>query len=801
MKRIAFLTTVALSLCALSSCTEDSLGLDVVGGNKGDIIITTDPFSKVESLTRTDFTPGKDSVRVCWATGDKIGIVPDGGRQIYFDVDPTKGITEKAVFDGRAWNLRDFATYYAYYPFSNVNNSDEISVENIHFTLATQVIKNSWGNTDHLGAADLLVGSGNQPENSALKIQFNHLCALVRFTLDLKNVSIGEEITQFQISVPNEYNTFIYDAEVNLKDDNPHLVARTGGSSNSWAINFENVTKEWGNDIVSFYAILPPAQLKDKTLEAELTTKKDGRYQTTSFYCEMQQNLVAGKAYDLEMTYDQYTPVIRMDGTQVIWLGNKSDSIVLVPIKPHVFDMGIVTGQTQSVRRWQYDNATQVTTTAVVANEFYIGQTEVTQGQWKAVMGQLPCAQPIEDDSYPVVGMDFNTAHLFCKKLSAMTGRRFHLPSDAQWQLAAMSSNSTELASFIYPGSNKQDDVVIYDQNAPHGHMALARSGSTNGAGLYNMGGNVKEIIYNYAEAPVNDIRVNYFGPAHGDEFITRGAGWKTSYSDAKNIAMVTCPGERHPISSGGSDDIGLRVVCADEIIETVNDKWQFAYGYVDLGLPSGTLWATADLSQDFDFKKGKVNLVDYQIPFMKEVSFSANIQIQLTLHMDHYYSFYDDVDGSRTSTDNDDYCPSNPSSAQCLQGSKKLAIESQMGEHWSTPSQAQWIELFKHTSMTHANSVAILTSGANGKSIYFRMAGYANGSQVYKDWGEYAAYWSSDYDPVTSWATDWIVNTVWTSARAAIMDEDNDKESDRWGTSNKLKMRAVVNPNTTQLK
>ena len=83
----------------------------------------------------------------------------------------------------------------------------------------------------------------------------------------------------------------------------------------------------------------------------------------------MQQNLVAGKAYDLEMTYDQYTPVIRLDGTQVIWLGkNNSDSIVMVPIKPHVIDMGIVTGQTQSVRRWQYDNATQVTTTAVVAN-------------------------------------------------------------------------------------------------------------------------------------------------------------------------------------------------------------------------------------------------------------------------------------------------------------------------------------------------------------------------------------------------------------------------------------------------
>lgn len=808
MKRIAFLTTVALSLCALSSCTEDPLGLDVVSGNKGDIIITTEPFSNGESLTRTEVKPDYDSVSVYWATGDKIGIVPDGGRQIYFDVDPTVENTKKAVFDGRAWNLRDFVTYYAYYPYSNANNSDSISVENIHFSPVPQVIRNKWNDTDHLGAADLLVGSGVQPENSALNIQFKHLCALVKFTISLDRIETGSNITQFRIFVStdtdNENGTFIYDAEVNLKDDNPHLVARTGGTSNSWAISFENIVKESAETTsASFYAILPPAQLNGKTLEAVLSTNKNGRYNTTSYYIDMQQNLVAGKAYDLKMAYGDSDPVVRLDGTQVVWFDGAygKDSIVMVPIKPHVFDMGIVTGHATDSERAKFDddNNTPITTTAYVTNDFYIGETEVTQGQWKAVMGELPCAQPVEDDSYPVVGVEYYRAHLFCERLSALTGLRFHLPSSAQWQLAAMASNNADLASYYYPGSYKMEDVVVYKLNAPHGHMALARSGAPNGAALYNMGGNVKEIIYDLAEdAPANRSMVNYFGPASGDAYLTRGAGWKSNYDEASKYSLITCPGERHPLDLKRYDDIGLRVVCSDEIIENVGGKWLFAYGYVDLGLSTGTLWATADLNHDYENMKGRVNLVDYKLKFMKEVdAFSQNKLLE-----NRYYSFYDDVCGDKRSTDNDDYRPSSPSSARCLQGDKKLAIEYQMGDHWQTPSLAQWSELFRSTMITHADNCVILTSKANGKKIYFRLAGYKDDYEDSpEERNESAYYWSSDYDPVTNSITNWLFDTLWTKAKLAAMNDDDEKETDRWGTSYKLKMRAVVNPNTTKIK
>lgn len=791
-KNIASLAWAVISLWASSACTDDLSDFSVpTNGGKGDIIITTPDFQQVdEAETRSVVNPKDEIVEVLWAINDKIGIVPDGGRQITFNVNASKRITDVAVFDGRAWNLRDFATYYAYYPYSNVNSADSISAGNIHFPPVEQVIKGDWESTEHLGAADLLVGSGQQPENSALKIQFKHLCALVKFTIPLTKISSGDEIRQFRLSVPDEYETFIYDGEVDLKADKPQLVARSGGRGEGWAIRFEGIVKEKGMEQASFYGIMPPAALKGKVLEATLTTAKGNK--VVNYYHEMKQDIEAGKAYDLEMKYDKYDPVVKLDGTQVVWFDGRQgrDSIVMVPISSHAFDMGYIPGQTD--KRAVY-NGTPIETKAFITNDFYIGETEVTQGQWKAVMGELPCEQPITGDSYPVVGMSRSDAWRFCVKLSNRTGRRFHLPSSAQWQLAAMSASSSELATFAYPGSHKMDDVVVYSETAPHGHMAMARAGTPNGAGLYHMGGNVKEFIYNCYEEPVNHSVVNYFGPAVTDYYMSRGASWKSDFDQAEELSQVTCPGEKYHWEFAKSEEVGLRVVCADEIIENAGGKWQFAYGYVDMGLPSGTLWASSDLQWEYPDYDGNMSLMDYKLNVMDGMDDSKRYQ----LRADSYFSFYDDVRGGNKSTNNDDYRPDNPSSAQNLQGDKKLAIEYHLGENWLTPSQAQWSELFKNTDMTTDGEYAILTSKINGKKLYFKLSGYCEGGGTAKDKGKIAYYWSSDYDPVSSSVISWLVDTMWTKAQLAKMTKgSNKKETDRWGTSYKFKMRAVLHPN-----
>lgn len=789
---------MALSLWTFSACTDDLSDMGLLGSRKGDVVITTPAFEQVvKAETRTVITPKKDIVEVRWAENDKIGIVPDGGSQIYFDVNPYLNITDVAVFDGRAWNLRDFATYYAYYPYSNINNDDSISAGNIHFPPVEQIIKDRWDNTEHLSAADLLVGSGQQPENSALKIKFNHLCALVKFTLPVSKVADGAEIRQFLITVPGDDNLFIYDAEVDLTADHPELVARPGGSGKGWAVSFDKVTKKEGDVNVSFYGIMPPAALKNKTLEAQLTTFYKGERHVYKYSYDMVQDVAAGKAYDLVMNYESYDPLVNLAGTQVIRFrnGDISDSIVMVPIKPHGIQMGIIPDQPNL--QATFDNH-PITTSAYITHEYFIGQTEVTQGQWKTVMGELPGKQPIEDDVYPVVGMSFKQAEEFCARLTTLTGLRFHLPSDAQWQLAALSSSiaSKGIASTPYPGSHNMDDVVVYAETAPHGHMSMALSGTPNGAGLYHMGGNVKEFIYNSYELPVNREVVNYFGPANSTlDCVVRGASWKTTGTQAVELSRVNSPGDHIALDNSASDEVGLRVVYANEIIQTVNKEWQFAYGYVDMGLPSGTLWATSDLRCESYNKTGVLALMDCKLDVMD----GMNEKTKSSLASGTYFSFYNDKTGSSISTSNDDYRPSDPSHSRSLQGNTDLAIESNLGNNWLTPTEAQWRELFNNTDKSIEGDYVVLTSRHTGNQLYFKLSGYREGTDSAKDKGSKAYYWTSNYDPVSNFITEYFNGTTWTKAKLAIIGKD-DKTTDRWGTSYKLKLRAILNPNTTKI-
>ncbi|TWW08379.1 hypothetical protein E3A20_24920 [Planctomyces bekefii] len=68
---------------------------------------------------------------------------------------------------------------------------------------------------------------------------------------------------------------------------------------------------------------------------------------------------------------------------------------------------------------------------------FYMGRTEVTQGQWKKVMGTEPWKGKSfvkEGDDYPAVDVSWGDSVEFCKKLSAMEGKVYRLPTEAEWE-------------------------------------------------------------------------------------------------------------------------------------------------------------------------------------------------------------------------------------------------------------------------------------------------------------------------------------------------------------------------------
>jgi formylglycine-generating enzyme required for sulfatase activity len=137
---------------------------------------------------------------------------------------------------------------------------------------------------------------------------------------------------------------------------------------------------------------------------------------------------------------------------------------------------------------------------------FLLGRFEVTQAQWRAVsdfpriaLDLSPEPAQIKGDNLPVGIVSWEEAVEFCARLSKATGRRYRLPTEAEWEYACR-AGSTDAFAF---GPNVMPDVVNYDGNVPYGAAPVGVSrgapvpvgslGLANLFGLYDMHGNVWE--------------------------------------------------------------------------------------------------------------------------------------------------------------------------------------------------------------------------------------------------------------------------------------------------------------------
>ena len=125
----------------------------------------------------------------------------------------------------------------------------------------------------------------------------------------------------------------------------------------------------------------------------------------------------------------------------------------------------------------------------VTLSDFYIGETEVTCGLWKAVMGSDP-SHFKKGDNYPVEEVSWNDCQRFIEKLNRKTGKTFRLPTEAQWEYAARGGKKSN--GYKYSGSNNLSQVAWYNYNSS-GATHAVKTKSPNELRIYDMSGNVWE--------------------------------------------------------------------------------------------------------------------------------------------------------------------------------------------------------------------------------------------------------------------------------------------------------------------
>ena len=167
----------------------------------------------------------------------------------------------------------------------------------------------------------------------------------------------------------------------------------------------------------------------------------------------------------------------------------------------------------------------------VTLDDFHISETQVTQGLWKAVMGDNPSCFKKGDD-YPVECVSWNDiVNKFLPELNRQTGKNFCLPTEAQWEFAARGGNKSK--GYKYSGSNNIKDVAIYDEvsydlgeNNPNYGTHAVKSKSPNELGIYDMSGNVWEWCQDWSDDYNSEPQTDPTGPSSGSSRVLRGGSW-----------------------------------------------------------------------------------------------------------------------------------------------------------------------------------------------------------------------------------------------------------------------------------
>lgn len=200
-------------------------------------------------------------------------------------------------------------------------------------------------------------------------------------------------------------------------------------------------------------------------------------------------------------------------------------SIEMVKVEAGTFMMGATR---EGMRYEKMDKKELPAHKVSLTKEYFIGKFEVTQLLWNTIMENNPSKN--KGEKLPVEQVSWNDCQIFIAKLNRITGRKFRLPTEAEWEYAARGGNKSK--GYLYSGSDIAEDVAWYNavsgRRIGSGHSHKVGAKHANELGLFDMSANVYEWCQDFWVEYNNQEQIDPVGPQKGINHVYRGGSWYT---------------------------------------------------------------------------------------------------------------------------------------------------------------------------------------------------------------------------------------------------------------------------------
>ena len=240
----------------------------------------------------------------------------------------------------------------------------------------------------------------------------------------------------------------------------------------------------------------------------------------------------------------------------------------------------------------------------VLLSDYAIGETEVTQELWQAVMGSNPSGHT-GNLQRPVEGVSWYDCQNFIYKLNQLTGENFRLPTEAEWEYAARGGFNSQ--RYVYSGGSSVHDVAWYFTNSDY-HTHPVKQKQSNELGIYDMSGNVSEWCYDWYGSYSSTAQTDPVGLTQGTNRVLRGGDYNSKdvncrvsyrsclWPDARSIGHVGLRLAKSATSEGVPTEQEVSVATGEVVYMTDNRATISGTVYgTDKDVVCGIIYGTSD--------------------------------------------------------------------------------------------------------------------------------------------------------------------------------------------------------------